>query len=286
MMLTVYIMMGLPASGKTTRAKEMLAANPNGIKRVSKDDLRAMLDGGDWSHDREKFILKARDNLILAALEDHKHVIVDDTNLHPRHLARIDQLIAGKAAVEIVDFTDVPVETCIERDLKRLNSVGSAVIWKMYWQFLHKPKEPITRNADLPDAIICDVDGTLALANNRGPYELEKAHTDHVNPSVECVVRWANDRIGGPRIIIMSGREDCYRELIERWLSDNGVRYAALFMRTTGDLRRDDIIKRELYEAHVKDKYNVLFVMDDRDRLVSMWRSEGLSCFQVNYGSF
>ena len=53
-MLKVYMMKGLPGSGKTTRAMEMLAENPNGIKRVSKDDLRAMLDNGRWSGDAEK----------------------------------------------------------------------------------------------------------------------------------------------------------------------------------------------------------------------------------------
>lgn len=278
--------MGLPASGKTTRAKEMLAENPNGIKRVSKDDLRAMLDGGEWSRGREKFILKVRDELILAALEENKHVIVDDTNLHPRHLARIDQLVAGKAAVEIVDFTDVPVETCIERDLKRPNSVGSAAIWKMYWQFLHKPKEPLIQDVNLPEAIIVDIDGTLALHDGRGPYEFEKLDTDRVNTAVERIIKWANSTTDGPKVLLVSGREDKYFPATAEWLHKHNIKCEAVMMRPTGDKRRDDIIKLEIYDAHIEGKYRVLFSLDDRDRTVSAWRSLGLPCFQVNYGTF
>lgn len=43
-MVTVYITKGLPASGKTTWAKEKTTSFPNSYKRVNKDDLREMLD--------------------------------------------------------------------------------------------------------------------------------------------------------------------------------------------------------------------------------------------------
>jgi len=47
------------------------------------------------------------------------------------------------------------------------------------------------------------------------------------------------------------------------------------------------LLKKELYDAHVKDKYDVLFVLDDRDQVVNMWRNElGLACFQVANGNF
>ena len=286
-MLKVYMMMGLPGSGKTKRAMEMLAENPNGIKRVSKDDLRAMLDGSEWSGDREKFVLKARDMLILAALEEKKHVVVDDTNLAPKHLARIDQLVAGKASVYIVALTDVPIETCIERDLKRPNSVGQKVIWRMYWQFLHKPKDPPVRDLSLPDCVICDIDGTLALHNGRGPYEFERAGEDAVNESV------AKFLSGQDRVIFVTGREEKWRELTEKWLDEKiifvnrwSINWLHLYMRSTGDVRKDFVVKKEIYEAHIKGKYSVVTVLDDRDQTVAFWRSEGLPCWQVNYGTF
>lgn len=48
------------------------------------------------------------------------------------------------------------------------------------------------------------------------------------------------------------------------------------------DTRCDTIVKREIYEEHIKDKYNVLFVIDDRVKVVDMWREQWLFVFDVN----
>lgn len=60
----------------------------------------------------------------------------------------------------------------------------------------------------------------------------------------------------------------------------------ALFMRRTGDTRKDNIIKREIFNEHIRGKYNVLFVLDDRSRVVREWRAMGLTVFQVAEGNF
>ncbi len=132
-MKKVIISRGLPASGKTTWMLELMAKNPGKYKAVNKDSLRAMLDGGKWSKYNEKFVLRLRDHIILEALEDGKHVIIDDTNLHPRHETRIRQLLKGRedVQVEIKDFKLGPKE-CIARDLKRENSVGQKIIMDMF----------------------------------------------------------------------------------------------------------------------------------------------------------
>jgi hypothetical protein len=57
-------------------------------------------------------------------------------------------------------------------------------------------------------------------------------------------------------------------------------------MRQTDDNRKDSIIKEEIYDAHIRGKYNVLFVLDDRDQVVQMWRSLGLTVLQCNEGDF
>ena len=59
-----------------------------------------------------------------------------------------------------------------------------------------------------------------------------------------------------------------------------------LFMRASGDTRKDEIVKLELFDAHVRGKYDVRLVLDDRDRVVRMWRSIGLTCLQVADGEF
>jgi len=70
------------------------------------------------------------------------------------------------------------------------------------------------------------------------------------------------------------------------WLIENEVDFDELHMRNPGDQRKDSVVKREMFDEFIKDKYNVLFVVDDRDQVVEMWRSMGLTCLQVNYGDF
>jgi len=135
-MKTIYLLKGLPASGKSTWAKQKVAENPN-IKRVNKDDLRAMLDNSRWSKTNEKFVLKLRDHIITESLNDGFHVIVDDTNLHPKHETQMRQLAKEcNAKVEIVNF-ETSLEECIERDSKRPNGVGKEVIVSMFDRYIN-----------------------------------------------------------------------------------------------------------------------------------------------------
>lgn len=266
-------------------------SEPGRWKHISKDNLREMLDFSHWSKGNEKFVLKVRDLLILEALDSGYHVIVDDTNLHSKHEKRIRELVKGKAKVEIKDFTHVSVKDCIANDLKRSRSVGEKVIREMYDKFLKpKPADPPEYDPNLPDCIICDLDGCLALgieAGHRGPYDWHKVGDDEVDKAVREVV-WRF--IEGYTVIFMSGRDGSCEKQTLKWLRERAaIPYEPinLFMREAGDNRKDSIVKRELYEQYVKGKYNVLFVLDDRDQVVQMWRNElGLKCLQVAEGNF
>lgn len=286
-MKKVIMCKGLPGSGKSTWAKSKLRENPNQYKRINKDDLRAMLDDSQHSNASEKFIQKVRDALIIEALKNGCHVIVDDTNFAPKHEARIRQLVTDfnrqnndSVSVE-VKFFEATVEECIARDLNRPKSVGERVIRSMYRDYL-APKPPvIERNPNLPDAIICDLDGTLALLNGRSPYDASTCESDLLNEAVAQILRKSGDAI-----IFMSGRMDKHREQTQAWLKAHRFYYEALHMRATGDTRKDSIIKQELYDRYVKGKYNILFVLDDRNQVVEFWRSIGLTCLQVADGDF
>jgi predicted kinase len=279
-MLTVTLTKGLPGSGKSTWAKQIIDENPSFFKRINKDDLRAMLDNGKFSSSNEKFILKIRDSLILMALDDGKHVIIDDTNLHPKHTERIKELINGKARLVIKDFTDVPLDVCIERDLKRTNSVGEKVIRSMYNKFL-KIDEVYNEDLSLPKAIIVDIDGTLAKMNNRDPYEWDKVKQDYCNTVVKKIV---NSYDGN--VIVVSGRDGiCKNDTIE-WLNDNEIKYNELYMRDEGNAEKDSIIKKRIFEENIRGKYFIEYVLDDRNQVVEMWRSLGLTCLQVADGDF
>ncbi len=183
-MLKVILCKGLPGSGKSTWAKKLIDDNPGKYKRINKDDLRAMLDNGKFSRSNETFVLQVRDQVLIMALKEGKHVIIDDTNLHPKHEAKIRELVKGIATVSIQDFTQIPLETCIKRDLNRFASVGEKVIREMYKQFIVPKPEPYPFQAGLPQAIICDLDGTLCLLNNRNPYDASHCDQDSLNPVV------------------------------------------------------------------------------------------------------
>ena len=279
-MIKVYLTKGLPASGKSTWAKKMLADNPNSYKRINKDDLRSMLDDSKHSDDSEKFILQVRDSLILMGIEAGKHIIVDDTNLASKHEARIRQLIKGKAELVIQDFTDVPLETCIYRDMKRAASVGEKVIRDMYKQFIAKP-EQYNEDKALPKAIIVDIDGTLAIKTNRSPFDWSKVGQDACNQVVKGLVNAYPNTV-----IIFSGRDSVCRKETIQWLAENGIKYHSLFMRDEGNNEKDAIIKRRLFEDNVRGKYYIEYVLDDRNQVVEMWRNIGLTCLQVADGDF
>lgn len=279
-MIKVILTKGLPGSGKSTWAKKVIQENPNAYKRINKDDLRVMLDDGKHSEDSEKFILQVRDSLILMATEKGKHVIVDDTNLASKHEERVRQLVKGKAELIIQDFTEVPLETCIKRDLNRLASVGEKVILEMYNRYI-LIKEQYLENKELPKAIIVDIDGTLALMKGRSPFDWSKVKEDSCNEVVKVLANSYKENV-----IIFSGRDSaCKKETIE-WLEQNGIRYNGLFMRSEGDNRKDSIVKREMFEENIRNKYFIEYVLDDRNQVVEMWRNMGLVCLQVAEGNF
>ncbi len=291
--MKVIFTKGIQASGKSTWAKQFCEKNQNWI-RVNRDSLRHMR-GKYWIPKQEKLISKWEQYLILSALEDGKSVVIDATNLNPKYYNNLKSVILVEfpdTKIESKIF-DVPLEECIKRDLKRENSVGKEVITKFYNTYL-KPKEEsekspelLEQDSNLPHAIICDLDGTVALMNGRDPYKWETCDKDLPNkPVIELVKNYAEM---GSKIIFLSGRDGRGMEKTLNWITEHVALYTLqweLFMRAPKDNRKDCIIKRELFDKHIKDKYYVDFVLDDRDQVVKLWRNMGLTCLQVAEGNF
>jgi predicted kinase len=276
----VVLTKGLPGSGKSTWAKAQVARYPDRFKRVNKDDLRDMLHDGKFSKANERSVEGARDSLIQLFVDQGFDVIVDDTNLASRHFDHISQLVKGVAKVQVQDFTDVPIAECIKRDLLRARSVGEKVIRGMHNRHLVAVVDPPRHDPSLPDCIVVDLDGTLAIITDRSPYDAAQCERDLVNaPVADLVAKYEH-------VVLCSGRQSEHREQTERWLATNNIRYDELHMRATGDARQDSIVKEELYRAHIDGRWNVLFVLDDRQQVVDTWRRLGLTCMQVAPGDF
>lgn len=298
-MRKLLMLQGLPGSGKSHWALEQKQLDPANVLIVSKDDIRLELSatGWQWSHENEKHVLALRDSRIIDAFgTGFTTVISSDTNFGRKHKVRLNELAVKAGAQFEVKRFDTSVAVCIERDATRQGSarVGEEVIRKMAAQYglLPSPLEPstaflhlVTPNTSLMPAVICDLDGTLALnKGHRSFYDASTCDQDGINRPVLEVIRALYVRF--VQVIYLSGREDKYRQPTEVFLDKYQCPPGPLHMRTTSDMRKDWIVKSELFDANVRSKYNVLFCLDDRDQVVKMWRDLGLACFQVNYGNF
>lgn len=144
---------------------------------------------------------------------------------------------------------------------------------------------PYTPEPGSPRAVICDIDGTLAIHQGRGPFEYERCAEDALNEPVAHYLRM----IAQPEdtdIILLSGRPETAWDDTQEWLDHYEIPRDALHMRAEGDYRSDVIVKAELFDRHIRDRYDVCVVLDDRDRCVRLWRGLGLACWQVNDGDF
>ena len=129
----------------------------------------------------------------------------------------------------------------------------------------------------LPKAVICDIDGTLALFGDENPYSRDFMK-DIIN---EPVVNLLNLLKKEHQIIIFSGRTDKFIQVTMEWLEKHSVPHDELYMRKAKDNRPDNIIKKELYDAYIKDKYDVMAVFDDRLQVCRLWHDLGLPLFRV-----
>jgi hypothetical protein len=107
---------------------------------------------------------------------------------------------------------------------------------------------------------------------------------DTVNEPVADLVRSLDS--AGWKIIVVSGRKDRYREYTSQWLLWNGISCHRLLMRGEGDGRPDHEIKKDFLILLKKEGLAPTVVIDDRNSVVSMWRAEGVTCFQVADGDF
>ncbi|GAB1642788.1 AAA family ATPase [Krasilnikovia sp. MM14-A1259] len=298
-MTRLLITRGLPASGKTTFARKL---QPR-VVRVNRDDLRRMLHGARlFTQTAEAQVTHAQRAAVEALLRARADVVVDDTNLRAKTVREWAELAARfDATFEVHDFTDVPLDECIRRDAERdeQDRVGEDAIRRMHQRYLAGRNLPLAMpfvprggpgvvyepDDTLPPVVLVDIDGTVALMDGRSPYDWSRVGEDVPHAAVIAAVRAMH--AAGNAIVFCSGRDAVCRAETEAWLELYvGVPYEALFMRPEGDSRKDSIVKREIFDSEIRDRWRVVGVFDDRRQVVRMWRELGLTVFQVAEGDF
>lgn len=267
-----YITVGIPASGKTTWAAQLIAVD------INRDWIRfnVVCPGADWStykfnRKREDEVTEIQQKMLNEAYFNEKDVVISDTNLNEKTRNKwVETLENFGYEVEIVEFP-ITLEEAYKRDRLRPNGVGEAVIYSMYQKWLeYKGRKTYTPNESLPKAVVFDVDGTLAdMAGKRGPFDWNKVDQDEPK---QFVVEMAQQYSKlGYVIIVLSGRDSVCVDKTHKWLVDNGVSFEHLYMRSMNDRRKDSEIKEELFWEHIADNYNVIACVDDRPQMIRLW---------------
>lgn len=304
-MKRLILTVGPPAIGKSTWAKEQVLNSGGKMKRVNRDSLRLMLDENKTSVDNEKEIGRVQYAMVRQLLNDGYDVIIDDTNLNSKRFhdfCKVAELVGDCMVIE-QHFDIQSKNALINRDASREASVGKAVINEMWdkWVAYQKNAPYYAENisskriefakkyvhinkSNMEDAIMLDVDGTLALFDTRNPYDMEAALDDYPNiPLLDILGQFSPDI----KRIIMTGRNADHRKNLEIWLQSNGIHYDEIYMRPSEmPTEKDDYIKELLYDTHILGKYNIIAAFDDRNQAVDLWRKLGIPTYQVFYGDF
>jgi predicted kinase len=285
-MSKIIIMRGLPASGKSTKAKELVQKYGNTV-RINKDLLRTMLHFDKFNFNNEDITCNVARTVAKTLLESGVGVIIDDTNLNPSTFQSWKDL--GKDLGCKIEHHNMETnfEDCVRRDSRREKRVGRHVILKQALQFkeLWKGRK----------AIICDLDGTLADIKHRLPLVkgenkdwgafFSLIEQDKLNNNLLDKIKKIEMETGA-KIIFVSARPETYRENTLKWFEKEVVYdrdRVNLIMREENDKRPDTEVKADIYEKYLK-QLDILAVFDDRPSVIRMWREKGLNVIDCGGG--
>ena len=294
----ITVLQGVPASGKSTWAKEYASKYLNTVI-VSRDEIREAT-GKYWVPDREVYISEVEEFQIRSAVKNNLNVIIDATNLNPKTIEKWKNLAKElNTKIEFKPFY-IDFKTALERDSTRSRSVGKRVLESFFSRYFPEElKDYYTDNrlkfinleTQKPKCIIVDLDGTICLHNGRNPYDLSRVSEDVPNKDLIEILQVLNKKY---YIFFVSGREgtdQCFFDT-RCWLiknfGDPNLEDTSweLLMRKEHDTRKDSVVKEEIYHSCIERNFYPVAVFDDRNQTTDMWRSLGLLCNQVYYGDF
>lgn len=143
--------------------------------------------------------------------------------------------------------------------------------------------------------VVFDIDGTLADIEHRRPMlDGDRPNwaafnaamgEDTLNAPIVSLYRtlWAASDYD---VIVVSGRNEDFRDITERWFVWNELPFDRLIMRKSTDHRADYLVKQDICDMLLAEGKQIEFVVDDRQQVVDMWRRNGITCLQCDVGDF
>jgi predicted kinase len=294
----LLILVGCPCSGKSTFAEYY--SKFNDVFRVNRDEMRKMLQFKEQLEGSDEALLSLMiEAIVETALRKGRNVLIDNTHTRKEFLMQLITKFRPMADISFKVF-DVPLEELLARNAVRERKVPKDIIQAMYrnlqelkqnFDFSPMPKAGIAtaettapQDLTLPKAVLCDLDGTLALTTGRNMFRPteDEMYADTVNEAVaQALLGMAQHN----KIIFLSGREDLYFDICQKWIKEKAqIADFELFMRKENDGRKDNIVKEEILMNDVLTRYQVTAVFDDRMQVCRMWYEKGIFCFNVNQG--
>lgn len=290
--MRMIILVGPPGSGKSTRAKQIIANEPDkNWCRVNQDS-----QGQEYKQ------------IFHQALEDKRPIIIDRMNFNVKQREPFIDAAKGFGYEVDVCILFENAETCLKRCMERQghetihNEQDAKKAINFFFKNYEKPTmaEGINNifgsypQGDRPKAIICDLDGTLCnidhrkhhVSNGRKNWPMFFAGIPNDKPNNWCIdllLKFGENH----EIVFCSGRGEEYRHDTRVWLDKHFLsNFKNLYMRPVGDFRKDATIKEMLLDFEILTRFTPYFVIDDRKQVVDMWRSRGYTVLQCAEGDF
>ena len=306
------ILIGLPASGKSTYCRDLMNREPFRWVRISWDDIRHETPNYKFNRQNETRVIEQSFATARFAVAEGYELLIDNTNLNFSHQGRWSDLAEELSMKVETKRFDTSVEECVRRDTLRKGAYaeGGSRVGRIVIERMALANGLISFPTDR-QIVIVDVDGTLA-DNKHRTHRVEKTcqtckgvvrtacgkcngtgkvdGTDWktffrpelilADPPRYPVAEWVRELYDYYTVLIVSGRPDNLAgEATVSWLAKNEIPYHHIFMRNGSDKRDDVLVKADILKQ--LPEHRIAFCIDDRNRVVDMWREKGLHCYQV-----